>query len=284
MLNAENDNPLKEDTLNKKPIISFLNYKGGVGKTNVSVNFAYYSATFENKKTLLIDWDPQGDSTEYIGVGRDNVEDTMFDILVNGHVPEIDKSILRTPYENLFIIGANATLKNIESYISKEEDAFEVFRNQIIDLTADFDVVIIDCPPANSHVNIASLFASTDIYIITTSSSDSIDKIGLVKKMVDSIVDVISENLEGENDDSVYIPSISGIILTLAEKNTIGLDVANEHIKEKWGDLLIYPPIPRTVAAVYSVSERIPLLHNKRDTKIAQAYIEVFKEVFNRVN
>jgi len=82
----------------------------------------------------------------------------------------------------------------------------------------------------------------------------------------------------------VYIPSISGIIMTLAEKNTIGLDVANEHIKEKWGDLLIYPPIPRTVAASYSVSERIPLLHNKRDTKIAQGYMEVFKEVFNRVN
>lgn len=264
--------------MNEPKVISFLNYKGGVGKTNVSVNFATFCAQ-SGKQTLLIDWDPQGDSTEYVGFGRENVEITVYDFLADNIHPEKGVSIQKTSIPNLSIIGANASLKNVEHLVSREEDTFERFRDLLHECANQFDVVVIDCPPANSHVNIASIFASTNIFIVTTSSSDSIDKIGLVDKMVSDIGSVIAEN----GGDGFGIPQLSGIILTMAVENTVGLDVAQEHLKAIWGDLIIEPAIPRTVAAAYSVSENVPLMLNRQNTKIAVRYRKVFEEVLRRV-
>lgn len=265
--------------MNTPKVISFLNYKGGVGKTNVSVNFAAYCAR-KGKKTLLVDWDPQGDSTEYTGFGRENVQFTIFDILAENLLPEVGVTICETGIENLFLIGANAGLKNVEHLVSRDDDTFERFRELLHECGEEFDVVVIDCPPANSHVNIASIFASTNVFIVTTSSSDSIDKIGLVDKMVEDIAGVISDN---SSNSKYLIPSLSGIILTMAVENTVGLDVAQEHLKSQWNDLLIFPAIPRTVAASYSVSENVPLMVSKPNTKIALRYKKVFEEVLNRV-
>ncbi|MCP4296867.1 MAG: ParA family protein, partial [Proteobacteria bacterium] len=156
------------------------------------------------------------------------------------------------------------------------------FRNLVHECSEMFDIVVIDCPPANSHVNIASIFASTHVFIVTTASSDSIDKIGLVDKMVSDISSVISENKSG--DDDLLAPKLGGIILTMAVENTVGLDVAQEHLRAVWGDLLISPAIPRTVAASYSVSENVPLMVSKPRTKIALRYGKVFEEVLSRVN
>lgn len=259
-------------------VISFLNYKGGVGKTNVSVNFAAHCAQ-TGKSTLLIDWDPQGDSTEYVGFGRENIEFTIFDFLNESLHPEQGVNILETDIPNLSIIGANASLKNVEHLVARDEDTFDRFRELVYECSLIFDVVVIDCPPANSHVNIASIFASTHVFIVTTAASDSIDKIGLVDKMVGDIGEVISEN----SDNEFRAPVLGGIILTMAVENTVGLDVAQEHLKAVWGDLLITPAIPRTVAAAYSVSENIPLMVSKPRTKIAIRYRKVFEEVLNRV-
>jgi len=261
-------------------VISFLNYKGGVGKTNVSVNFAAHCAQ-SGKSTLLIDWDPQGDSTEYVGYGRENVELTVFDFLSENLHPEKEVNIAKTDIDNLWIIGANASLKNVEHLVSREEDTFERFRDLVHECGRMFDIVVIDCPPANSHVNIASIFASTDVFIVTTSSSDSIDKIGLVDQMINDISAVIAENMD---HDEYHLPRLSGIVLTMAVENTVGLDVAQEHLKGIWGDLIIVPAIPRTVAAAYSVSENVPLMLSRQNTKIAIRYRKVFEEVLRRVN
>ncbi len=273
-------NTLKEDGDNMA-VISFLNYKGGVGKTNVSVNFAAHCAQ-SGKSTLLIDWDPQGDSTEYIGFGRENVEVTVYDFLADNLHPEIGVNILPTQIDNLSIIGANSSLKNVEHLVSQNENTFDQFRELVTECSRMFDVVVIDCPPANSHVNIASIFASTHLFIVSTSASDSIDKIGLVDKMISDIGSVIEENQE--NTEQYAAPSLGGIILTMAVENTVGLDVAQEHLRAVWGDKLIDPAIPRTVAASYSVSENIPLMVSKPRTKIAIRYRKVFEEVLNRVN
>ncbi len=262
-------------------VISFLNYKGGVGKTNVSVNFAAHCAQ-TGLSTLLIDWDPQGDSTEYVGFGRENVEFTIYDFLAESLHPEIGVNIIPTDIDNLSIIGANADLKNVEHLVAQNEDTFDQFRDLVIECSNMFDVVVIDCPPANSHVNIASIFASTHLFIVSTSASDSIDKIGLVDKMITDIGSVIEENLGGT--DQYGIPSLGGIILTMAVENTVGLDVAQEHLRQVWGDALIDPAIPRTVAASYSVSENVPLMISKPRTKIAIRYRKVFEEVLRRVN
>lgn len=264
--------------MSEPKVISFLNYKGGVGKTNVSVNFATHCAQ-QGMQTLLIDWDPQGDSTEYVGFGRENVQITVYDFLADNIHPEKGVTIGKTDIPNLSIIGANASLKNVEHLVSREEDTFERFRDLLHECANQFDMVVIDCPPANSHVNIASIFASTNIFIVTTSSSDSIDKIGLVDKMITDISSVIEDN----GGDGFGIPRLSGIVLTMAVENTVGLDVAQEHLKAIWGNLIIEPAIPRTVAAAYSVSENVPLMVSRQNTKIAIRYRKVFEEVLRRV-
>jgi chromosome partitioning protein len=275
MLNGEKDNMPK--------IVSFLNYKGGVGKTNVSVNFACHAAKKHNLKTLIIDWDPQGDSTEYVGFGRENVEYTIFDFLAEDLEPTIGENIVKSGIDNLYLIGANPDLKNVEHLVSRDDDTFDKFRALVHECGELFDLVVIDCPPANSHVNIASIFASTNIFVVTTASSDSIDKIGLVDKMVNDIRGVVSENVSDEDVEKYPLPELAGVILTMAVENTIGLDVAREHLKEVWGDLFIEPAIPRTVAASYSVSENIPVIISKPQAKISIRYSELFEEVLARV-
>ena len=270
-------------SLKKPTIISFLNYKGGVGKTNVSVNFAYYAATELGLSTLLIDWDPQGDATEYIGFGRDKVKVTMFDFLVNNLKGVIGETILPTAFENLYIIGANASLKNVENLVARSDDTFEVFRDTVNACAQLFDLVVIDCPPANSHVNIASIFASTEIFVVTTPSSDSIDKIHLVHQMIENISSVIETNAAQAGAIDIIRPSMKGIIMTMGVDNTIGLDVAREHLKSIWGDLLLAPIIPRAVSASYSVSECVPILKAKPQEKLSRMYCKLFSEVLTRV-
>lgn len=273
----------KKPTLKNPTIISFLNYKGGVGKTNVSVNFAYYAATELGLSTLLIDWDPQGDATEYIGFGRNNVKVTMFDFLVNNLKGIIGETISSTAFENLFIIGANASLKNVENLVARSDDTFEVFRETIHECAKQFDLVVIDCPPANSHVNIASIFASTEVFVVTTPASDSIDKINLVQQMIENISSVIETNTGQESVSNIIRPSMKGIILTMGIENTIGLDVAREHLKSIWGDMLLNPVIPRTISASYSVSECVPILKAKPQEKLSRMYRQLFLEVIARV-
>lgn len=276
----------KKPTLKKPSIVSFLNYKGGVGKTNVSVNFAYYAATELGLSTLLIDWDPQGDATEYIGFGRDAVKVTMFDFLVNNLTGVIGENIMPTAYENLHIIGANASLKNVENLVARSEDTFEVFRETVHTFAEQFDIVVIDCPPANSHVNIAAIFASTEIFVVTTPTSDSIDKINLVRQMIENISSVIESNVEPADQETavaIVRPIMKGIILTMGIENTIGLDVARQHLKSTWGDLVLNPMIPRSISATYSVSECVPILKLKPQEKLSRMYSQLFAEVINRV-
>ncbi len=264
-------------------VVSFLNYKGGVGKTNVSVNFACDAAKRQGLKTLLIDWDPQGDSTEYVGYGRENVMYTVFDFLAEDMAPVIGENIVETDINNLYLIGANPDLKNVEHLVSRNDDTFDKFRELVHECAELFDLVVIDCPPANSHVNIASIFASTNIFVVTTASSDSIDKIGLVDKMVNDIRGVIGENLSDDDVEQYPLPELAGVVMTMAVENTIGLDVAREHLREIWGDLFIEPVIPRTVAASYSVSENVPVVISKPHTKISIRYRKLFEEVLRRV-
>lgn len=273
----------KKPLLKKPTVVSFLNYKGGVGKTNVSVNFAYWAASDMKLKTLLIDWDPQGDATEYLGVGRDAITATMFDVLAQTVEPVIGGAICETPYNNLFLIGANANLKNVETLVARSEDTFEVFRDTVLSLAMEFDLVVIDCPPANSHVNIASLFGSTDVFVVTTPASDSIDKIGLVHQMIDNIRSIIENNAPEDEALSISRPELKGIILTMGVENTVGLDVAREYMQGTWQHLPIEPMLPRAVAAQYSVSECVPILKSKPQEKLSRRYCEVFTEVLNRV-
>jgi chromosome partitioning protein len=269
--------------LKKPTVISFLNYKGGVGKTNVSVNFAFYAAACK-LSTLLIDWDPQGDATEYIGFGRENVKLTMFDFLVDNLPIEIDKTVMRTAFENLYIIGANSSLKNVENLVARSDDTFETFRDIVHQCSQQFDLVVIDCPPANSHVNIASIYASTDIFVVSTTSSDSIEKINLVNQMIDNISSVIESNVSPEELAGVIKPQLKGIVLTMGVENTVGLDVAKEHVKHSWGNLFMDPIIPRAVVATYSVGECVPVIKSKPQEKISRRYTELFKEVLSRVS
>lgn len=269
--------------LKKPTIVSFLNYKGGVGKTNVSVNFAYFAAVEKGLSTLLIDWDPQGDATEYIGFGRENVKITMFDFVAQNLQPIIGETIMPTQHKNLYIIGANATLKNVENLVAQSEDTYEAFRGIVHSCAEQFDLVVIDCPPANSHVNIASIYASTDIFVVTTPASDSIDKINLVHQMIQNISSVIESNVPAEELPTVIRPHLKGIVLTMAVENTVGLDVAQEHLRTVWGDQLLGPSVPRAVSASYSVTECMPVIGAKPNEKLSRRYSELFKEVLRRV-
>lgn len=263
------------------PVVSFLNYKGGVGKTNVAVNFSAYCSHHCNLKTLLIDWDPQGDATESIGYGRSNVRNTMFDILQNPEIIQSRDSILTTQIPNLDLIGSNVNLKHVENILYTKDNVYEIFSSIIQELRLKYDIIIIDCPPANSSVNVASMFASTDIFIVSTPTSDSVDKIPIVESTINQISDIIKTN--SKDIISLSYPKLSGIILTMITPNTIGLKAAEKHLTDTWGNMLLSPSIARVMSVTYSVSQRIPIIISSPNEKISIEYKTLFKGILARV-
>ena len=149
-------------------VISLVNQKGGVGKTTTSINLSASLAVL-GKKVLLIDLDPQGNTTTGVGINKGDIERSVYDVLIGEC--KIEEAMIKTKYKNLYVLPATINLAGLDIELvekSKQESGFlkgEQLKIHLIDMKESFDYVIIDCPPSLGIITTNALTASNSVII-----------------------------------------------------------------------------------------------------------------------
>lgn len=255
-------------------IIAFVNQKGGVGKTTSSINLAA-SLGLLGKKTLLVDLDPQGNSTTGVGVNKGELENSIYELLVDK--AEVKKVVAKTKFKNLYLIPASINLAGVDMELMEMSRFNSEFVPQLqlkkyLDEIRDvFDYIILDCPPSLGLITTNALAASNSVIIPVQCEFFALEGI---MQLLNSIM-IAQKKLNPALD-------IEGVLLTMLDNRTnLGLEVVEEiksYFKEKVYDTII----PRLVRLSEAPSHGKPIHAYDPRSRGTEAYINLAKEVIER--
>jgi len=214
-------------------IISICNQKGGTGKTTTSVNLAYALALF-GKRTLLIDTDPQGNATSGVGINKNVLEKSVYDVLLNKFsIPEV---VLEGVFPNLDVIPCNINLTGAEIELVGALSRENRLKKALAPVRDNYDFVLIDSPPSLGLLTLNSLVASDSIIIPIQCEFYALEGVSQLLNTINLIKEGLNSSLE-----------IEGVLLTMADFRTnLTNEVINE-IKNYFRDKVYKTVIPRNV-------------------------------------
>lgn len=255
-------------------IIAFVNQKGGVGKTTSSINLAA-SLGLLGKKTLLIDLDPQGNSTTGVGVNKGDLECSVYELLVDK--VNVEKVVVKTKFKNLYLIPASINLAGVDMELMELSRMNSEFVPQIQlkkhlnQIKNEFDYIILDCPPSLGLITTNALASSNSVIIPVQCEFFALEGI---MQLLNSVM-IAQKKLNPSLD-------IEGVLLTMLDNRTnLGLEVVEEiksYFKEKVYDTII----PRLVRLSEAPSHGKPIHAYDSRSRGTEAYINLAKEVIER--
>jgi chromosome partitioning protein len=249
-------------------IIAICNQKGGTGKTTTSINLAVYFAV-EGKKTLLIDADPQGNSTSGLGVDKNSVDKSVYHLLID-HVEPADV-IRKTDIENLSIIPSNIDLIGAEIELVDVEGREQKLKKALDKITNDFDYIVIDCPPSLGLITLNSLVAASCVLIPVQCEYYALEGLGQLTKTIN----LVKENLNP-------ILAIEGVLLTMADFRTnLTQEVINE-TRSFFNNQVFETIIPRSIRLSEAPGFGKPIYAYDKNSIGAQKYASLAKEILDR--
>ncbi len=244
-------------------IISIFNQKGGVGKTTTVVNLAS-ALGFNKKKVLVIDMDPQGNSTS--GLGVDNPEITIYDVLT--HEKDINEAIQETQSKNVDIIPANSDLCGLEIELLSVDKKEFLLKEEIGKIPQNYDFIIIDCPPSLGVMSINALVASQSVLIPIQCEYYALEGVSQLMNTVNIIRKGLNPELE-----------IEGVLLTMYDsRNNLSEDVKTE-AENYFKDKLFDTVIPRNIRLAEAPSFGESIIYYDKNSKGAIAYLSLAKEL-----
>lgn len=248
-------------------IIAIANQKGGVGKTTTSVNLGAGMAML-GKRVLLVDIDPQGNTTSGVGINKADVANCIYDILINEVNPQ--ETVQQTKVEGLQIIPATIQLAGAEielvSTISRELK----LKKALSSLKANYDYIIIDCPPSLGILTINSLTAADSVIIPIQCEYYALE--GLSQLL--NTVRLVQKNLNPQL-------KIEGVLLTMLDARTnLGIQVIEE-VKKYFQEKVYRTIIPRNVRLSEAPSHGQSIMTYDSRSKGAEVYLELAKEVIS---
>ncbi len=249
--------------------IAFANQKGGVGKTTSAVNTAAFLAR-NGKRVLLVDSDPQGNASSGLGIEKKGTSATVYDILINGTEPQ--KAVIQTEYKNLHIIPSGMDLVGAELELIDETRREFKLKDALDKLDADYDVIIIDCPPSLGLVTINCLTAAEGVIIPLLCEFYSLEGLSQLTNTISHINKLYNNRL-----------ILFGVLINMYDgRLNLTHQVMNE-IKKYFSDKLFKTPIPRNVKLSEAPSFGMPISEYDRYSKGALAYEAFTKELIERM-
>jgi chromosome partitioning protein len=252
----------------KTRILTIANQKGGVGKTTTAVNLAASLAAAE-RRTLLVDLDPQGNAGSALGIRRDDSEGSIYEVLLDG-LP-LEQAIRKTELKFLDLVPASRHLVGAELELAEVDGRESRLRKAIASVAGRYEYVIVDCPPSLGLLTVNGLVAAQGAVIPLQCEYYALEGLADVLKTIELVKASANPNLE-----------VDGIVLTMFSPNNLANQVADE-IRKTFTRQVFKTVIPRNVRLSEAPSHGKPILLYDVTSKGCQSYLELAREVAGRL-
>jgi chromosome partitioning protein len=248
----------------KPRIYAFANQKGGVGKTTTAINLAACLAE-AGERSLVVDLDPQANATSGLGMRANGA--SSYDLLDG--VP-LEDLVEPTQFANLFLVPSKPELAGAAVELSRLDDG-ERYLAQALQNVADFDFVLLDCPPSLGPLTVNALAAADRVIVPVQAEYYALEGLAQLVQSINMIKTRLNPRLE-----------IAGVLLTMADGRTkLSAEVETE-VRRHFGELVFTAVVPRSVRVAEAPSHGLPVTYYDRRSRGAEAYWKVAMELVER--
>ncbi|NFD76548.1 ParA family protein [Clostridium botulinum] len=251
-------------------VISIFNQKGGVGKTTTSINLCSCLA-MNGYKILNIDIDPQGNTTSGMGLDKNSLELSVYNVLTSDEI-SIKEAIKQSELiSNFYILPSTMSLAGAEIELINKLDRERILLQKLKEIENDFDYVFIDCPPSLGLLTINALAASDSVLIPIQCEFYSLEGVGQLVNTIELVQKSLNSNLE-----------VEGVILSMYDIRTRLCNEVAEEVKKYFSDKVYNTTIPRNVRLAEAPSFGLPIILYDSKCKGAEAYNNLSKEFIEK--
>lgn len=249
-------------------IMAIANQKGGVGKTTTTINLSAALAE-QGKKVLIIDMDPQGNTSSGLGIDKDELETTVYQLMIGDN--SFDECVQKDVFENLDVLAANVNLAGIEIETMDMEDRNYILRDIILEVEDRYDFIIIDCPPSLNTLTINSMTTADSVLVPIQCEYYALEGLSQLIYTINLVKDRLNPKL-----------TINGVVFTMYDGRTnLSMQVI-ENVRNNLNQTIYDTIIPRGVRLAEAPSHGLPInLYDPKSTG-AESYRLLAEEVMGR--
>ena len=249
-------------------IIAVANQKGGVVKTTTAINLSSCLSAL-GKRVLAIDMDPQGNMTSGLGVDKDNVEKTVYDLIIGRAT--VEECLCKEVFENLDLLPTNIDLSAAEIELIGVENKEFIIRDEVAKIRGNYDFVIVDCPPSLSMLTINAMTTADTVLVPIQCEYYALEGLSQLMHTIDLVKERLNPDLEME-----------GVVFTMYNARTnLSLQVV-ENVKDNLDQTIYKTIIPRNIRLAEAPSHGLPINIYDPKSSGAESYMLLAEEVIHK--